>query len=124
MLGLVLALVVSEANLADQAGALEVGLALLGRFSRLVTIFVDGAYSGEAWATWFAEVGGWALEVTKRREGARGFEVIPKRWVVERTFGWLNWYRRLSKDYEELPSSSEAFIRLAMIHIMIRRLAV
>ena len=114
----------TEANLADQAGALEIGLALLGRFPRLVKVFVDGAYGGEALATWFAAVGGWALEVTKRPEGAQGFEVIPKRWVVERTFGWLNLYRRLSKDYEELPSTSEAFIRLAMIHIMIRRLAI
>ena len=56
------------------------------------------------------------------REGQRGFEVQPKRWIVERTFGWLNHYRRLSKEYEELPASSEAMIRIAMIHLMLNRL--
>ena len=65
---------------------------------------------------------GWELRVTKRSDKAKGFQVIPKRWVVERTFGWLGRYRRLSKDYEVLPETSEAMIRLAMIHIMVRRL--
>jgi putative transposase len=62
------------------------------------------------------------LEVVKRLEGLKGFHVLPKRWIVERTFGWLNRYRRLSKDYELLPQTNETLIRVAMIHLMIRRL--
>lgn len=65
----------------------------------------------------------WIVEVVVRPQTAQGFEVLPKRWVVERTFGWFNWYRRLSKDYEVLPSTSEAFIYVGMIRIMLRRLA-
>jgi len=63
------------------------------------------------------------LEITKRSDKAKGFVVIPKRWIVERTFGWLNRYRRLSKDYELLPETSETIIQVTMIHLMIRRLA-
>ena len=66
---------------------------------------------------------GWVLEVVKRSENMKGFVVLPRRWIVERTFAWLVKFRRLAKDYEEKPSSSEAWIRLAMIHIMVRRLA-
>jgi transposase len=64
-----------------------------------------------------------ALEVVLRSDTAKGFELLPRRWVVERTFGWWNWCRRLSKDYERLPSSPEAFIYIAMICITLRRLA-
>jgi putative transposase len=63
------------------------------------------------------------LESTKRSDAVKGFVVIPKRWIVERTFGWFNRYRRLSKDYEYLPQTSEAMIRVAMIHLMVHRLA-
>lgn len=66
---------------------------------------------------------GWIWQVVKRHDDQKGFQVLPRRWVVERTFGWLNNYRRLSKDYEELPASSESLIYLAMSHIMVRRLA-
>ncbi len=62
------------------------------------------------------------VRVVFRSEGQQGFKVLPRRWVVERTFGWLNQYRRLSKDYEVLPSSSEAFIYIAMTRLMLRRL--
>jgi len=60
---------------------------------------------------------------SNENKGARGFEVLPKRWIVERTFSWFGWYRRLSKDYEELPETSESMIYLAMINLMTRRLA-
>jgi putative transposase len=63
------------------------------------------------------------LVITKRSAAAQGFVVIPKRWIVERTLGWFNRYRRLSKDYEFLPETSEAMIRVTMIHVMVRRLA-
>ena len=66
---------------------------------------------------------GWVLEIVKRPEDTPGFVVLPRRWVVERTLAWLSKYRRLSQDYEETPASSEAWIRIAMIHIMVRRLA-
>jgi putative transposase len=65
----------------------------------------------------------WILETIKRSDTAKGFVLLPRRWVVERTFGWFNWYRRLSKDYECLPETSEAMIQVAMIRIMVRRLA-
>ena len=63
------------------------------------------------------------LEIVKRPEGAKGFLLLPKRWIVERTFAWLGRYRRLAKDYEYLPRTSETMIRVAMIHLMVRRLA-
>jgi putative transposase len=63
------------------------------------------------------------LEIVKRSADIKGFQVLPRRWVVERTFGWLGRYRRLSKDYEGLPETSEALIYAAMIHLMVRRLA-
>ena len=63
-----------------------------------------------------------ALAIVKRPQDARGFQPLPKRWIVERTFGWLGRYRRLSKDYEELPAVSEGFVYVAMIHLMLRRL--
>ncbi len=67
--------------------------------------------------------GGWVLEAVKRPEGTKGFQLLPRRWVVERTFAWLGRYRRLSKDYETLPQTSEAWIYLAMINLMLGRLA-
>ena len=72
---------------------------------------------------WVRSFAGWVLEIVKRSDDQKGFVVLPRRRVVERTFGWLSRYRRLSKDYEFLPASSEAMIYLAMIHIMVRRLA-
>ena len=72
---------------------------------------------------WVMDTYRWILEVVLRREGVKGFEVLPRRWVVERTFGWFNWCRRLSKDYEILPETSQAFIHLAMIRLMLKRLA-
>jgi transposase len=65
----------------------------------------------------------WILETIKRSDSAKGFVLLPKRWVVECTWGWLNWSRRLSKDYEVLPETSETFIYVAMIRLLLRRLA-
>ena len=69
-----------------------------------------------------SRTGVWRLQIVKRSDSA-GFEVLPKRWIVERTFAWLNRQRRLSKDYERLPATSEAFIYVAMIRLMVKRLA-
>jgi putative transposase len=63
------------------------------------------------------------VEIVRRSEESRGFSVLPKRWIVERTLGWLNWERRLSKDYERLPSTTEAFVYIAMCRIMVRRIS-
>jgi putative transposase len=86
-------------------------------------IWVDGAYSSKELAKWCEEQGGWELEVVERDREAKGFEVVPNRWIVERTFGWLMRNRRLSKDYERKVQSSESFMEVAMIRLILKRLA-
>ena len=94
---------------------------LLGRFPRLQVIWADAAYAGRlvawAWAT-----GGWLLNVVRRNPGSHQFEVLPRRWVVERTLAWLSRCRRLSKDYEELPETGETWVHIAMAHLTLKRL--
>jgi putative transposase len=113
--------VVHAADIQDRDGAKLVLERLRGRFSRLTLIWADGAYAGQLieWAKQFAS---WTLEIVKRKDDLKGFHVLPRRWVVERTFGWLGRYRRLSKDYEQRPENSETMILLAMINLMSRRL--
>lgn len=91
--------------------------------TRLHTIWVDGGFDGEPFLRWVMDVCRWIVQVVLRPEGSKGFVLLPKRWVVERTFGWLMHCRRLVRDYELLPETSETFIYLAMIRIMVRRLA-
>jgi putative transposase len=121
-LGLLLVVVVHAANVQESDGAKLVLGKALGRFPRLTKIWVDQGYKAH-FVAWAQGVRDWAIEVVKRPEGAQGFRVLPRRWVVERTFGWLGRSRRLSKDYEALPETSEAIIRVAMIHLMLKRLA-
>lgn len=93
---------------------------------RLVKIWADGNYSGEKTIGWVAGLRSEnpvELEIVPRKKNQEGFEVLPWRWIVERTFGWLGRYRRMSKEYDELPATTEAFIRIAMIKIMLARLA-
>ncbi len=92
------------------------------RYCRLQLIWADGGYRGKLIA-WTKTVLNCILEIVKRNDDVKGFQVLPQRWIVERTFGWLGNYRRLSKEYEILPETSEAMIYAAMIHIMTRRLA-
>jgi putative transposase len=122
---LILAVVVTAASVQDRDGAKQVLEVLRHRFSRLRHIWADGAYAGALvdWVWSLRSRRKIRLEITKRSDTAKGFEVIPKRWIVERTLGWFNRYRRLSKDYELLPETSEAVIYVVMIHLMIRRLA-
>ncbi len=89
----------------------------------MVLILVDGAYDDVAFMEWTMDTYHWILETIKRSDNTKGFVLLPKRWVVERTWGWLNWCRHLSKDYEILPETSETLIYIAMIRIMLRRLA-
>ncbi len=120
-LGLVLAVVVHSAGVQDRDGARRVLRALLGWFPRLRTIFADAAYAGRL-ERFAAGLGGWLLAIVRKSPGQRTFVVLPRRWVVERTFAWLGRFRRLSKDYEEQTRNSETMIRLAMINVMVRRL--
>ncbi len=96
---------------------------LSGHFPRLKLFWADGGYDKGGLSEWIHRFAGWTLESVPKLEGQQGFVVLPRRWVVERTFAWLSKFRRLSKDFEERPESSEAWIRLAMINIMARRLA-
>lgn len=121
-LGLIIGLVVHGANEQDRDGAKHVLARLNNRFPRLRLIWADGAYRGKL-VSWVEQTYQWDLEIVKRNDDVKGFSVLPRRWVVERTFAWLGRYRRLSKDYEELTQSSETMITLAMINLMSRRLA-
>ncbi|MBN3895995.1 MAG: IS5 family transposase [Nostoc sp. NOS(2021)] len=125
-LGLVLVVVITAAGTSEQAGAKQVLSRLnsvRGRFRRLITIWVDGGYRGKDFQHWVMDLYRWILSVVTRHEEQKGFVVLPKRWLVERTFGWFNWCRRLSKDYEILPETTEAFIYVAMIRLMLKQLA-
>lgn len=113
--------VVHSAGVQDRDGAKLVLEKIKSCFPRLQLIWADGGYAGQL-IDWVKNLAGWVLQVVKRSDDAKGFTVLPKRWIVERTFGWLGRYRRLSKDYEELVESSEAQIHLAMINVMIHRL--
>ena len=118
--------VVTAANVSDKAAAqtLFARLKVQRRWlKRLLLVWADGAYRGEAFMRWVYDTYGWIVEVVLRQDRQQGFRIVPKRWIVERTFGWLGWCRRLSKDYEVLPENSEAFVYLAMIHLMLKRLA-
>ena len=93
------------------------------RVPRLAHIWVDGGFSGQDFAHWVMDMFRWVIETVLRPQNVTGFVLLPKRWVVERTYGWRHWCRRLNVDYEKLPTSSESFIYLALIRLMLRRLA-
>lgn len=143
--GLVLSVLVLAANISDPAGGKQLLGALPGRFSRLHHLFVDGGYK-RTFQEWVTDTLGWTIEVVQHAyagirgfwlpegqeltreqlamlKGNRTFIVLPRRWVVERTFAWICRYRRHSKDYERLPTSSEALIYAAMVRLMLTRLA-
>jgi putative transposase len=120
--GLLLAVWVSPANTGDRDGARELLGFCHGTYPRLSLVWADGGYGGPLVEEVSAAYG-LTLQIVEKPQGQKGFTLLARRWVVERTFAWLGKYRRLSKDYEALPQSSEAMIRLAMVHIMLRRLA-
>jgi putative transposase len=122
-MGLILMIVVHAANIQEQDGAKLVLEKVRGQHPRLQLIWADAGYNVQWLIDWVKTACHWVLDIVKRPEGAKGFMLLPRRWVVERTFGWLNHYRALSKDYEYLPRNSEAAVYAAMIHIMVRRLA-
>ncbi len=120
-MGLLLMIVVHTANIQDRDGARQVLGKVSGTFSRLILIWADGGYVGQL-VDWVKVSCGWLLEIVKRSDDIKGFQVLPHRWVVERTFGWFGRYRRLSKDYEGLMETSEAMIYAVMTHLMVKRL--
>src|SRR4051812_18155863 len=121
-LGLLIAVVVTGANVQDYHGAKPVLKTAQGRGPGLKIVWADGIYEKQWLIDWVRTECGWELTIIKRSDQEKGFKVLPKRWVVERTFAWLGRYRRLSKDYERFPETGEAMICMAMIHIMVRRL--
>jgi putative transposase len=121
-LGLLLAVVVTAASVQDRDGAKLLFQHLNGACKKLRLIWVDGSYRGQL-LDWVVEHCRFRLKVVLRSDARKGFVLLARRWVVERTFSWLNHYRRLSKDYELLTSSSESMIYIAMIRLMVRRLA-
>jgi transposase len=123
-LGLVLGAAVTPASTPERDGAQTVLAPVLGSFTWLRRLWVDGGYTGNAFAQWVKELRPkLAVEVVKRSDATAGFKVLPRRWVVERTFGWLMRHRRLVRDYENTETSAEAWIFIAMIRIQLRRLA-
>ena len=122
-LGFLLAVVVHGADWQDQDGAKWVMEQLSDKFRRLKVVFGDSAYGRAGLPEWVTESFGWILQTVLRPVGVKGFVVLPKRWIVERTFAWLGRYRRHSKDYEKTTESSEALTYIAMINLMSKRLA-
>jgi putative transposase len=126
VLGLVLVAVVHAASTQDYDGARLVWAQLRTSFSRWRLIWADSLYERLGLPAWVRQLRSQRklrLEVVSRQPGQKGFAVLPRRWVVERTFAWLGFHRRLSKDYEALPETSEALIYVAMIRLMLARLA-
>ena len=121
-LGLVMKVLVTEGDRQDRDGAKLLLVMILGLFPRLKKLWADGGYRG-ALVEWVKQHCRLELEIVARDPAAQGFVLLPRRWVVERTFAWLNLCRRLSKDYEYYPQTSEAFVYVAMIRLMTRRLA-
>jgi putative transposase len=122
-LGLPLSVYVTSADAQDRVGAQCLLAGLKPLLPRLQKIWADGAYTGEKLASWCKEQGGWELEIVERSADTEGFAVLPHRWVVERTFGRLMRNRRLSKDYERKVQTSETYIKVAMIRLILKRLA-
>lgn len=122
-LGLLLAVLVTPADVADAVAAQQLLAPLTyERFPRLKVVRADSAYGRYGLPAWVAKLGHFVLALVKRPLGAVGFVLLPGRWVVERTFAWLGRYRRHSRDYERQTESSEAMLKISMIHRMARRL--
>jgi putative transposase len=122
-LGLLLVVVVHGCYWQDYEGAKMVFMALKDNFARIKAVFADSAYRCNDLPAWVKETCGYLLQCVLRPIKAKGFVVLPKRWIVERTFAWINRHRRHSKDYERTTQSSEAMIYIAMIGLMLKRLA-
>jgi transposase len=121
-LGMMLALHVHPANIQDRHGVLPLLAGFADKFPTIVCLVADAAYEGEQTAEDITSLGPWRLDIVKRSKPHK-FEILPKRWIVERTFAWMGRCRRLAKDFETMVRIAVAFIHLAMIRLMARRLA-
>ena len=119
-LGFIMAVVIHNADVQDREGAKLVIGQLRYDYPRLKKILTDGGYTGQL-AEWVLKGFGWTLEIVHKVTGISDFNVLPKRWIVERTFGWFNFNRRLAKDYEVNIECSTAFIHITMIRLMLNR---
>lgn len=119
-MGYVLGIVILAASIQDRRGVKTLGFHLAKKFTNIQVIFVDGGYTGEPIKNWFFEMFHIVLIVVKRT--CKTFKILPKRWIVERTFGWWNWYRRLSKDYEYNPERSKSHCEIATIRVLLKRI--
>jgi len=122
-LGLIVGVVVHAADIQDRDGAPDVLNSIRARWPWLRHVFADGGYAGDKLRAALADKGRWTLEIIKRSDTAKGFEVLPRRWVVERTFAWLGRCRRLAKDWEKTIASATAFLLIAHIRLLTRRIA-
>ncbi|QEH38972.1 Transposase DDE domain protein [Aquisphaera giovannonii] len=118
-MGLLLAVVVLSATVQERDGVKLMGERIKGRFPRLRLIWADAAH--EAAVGWAKRLGGWILELVRKAPGQVSFEVLKRRWGVERTFAWMMRSRRLARDYERLTESNEAMVKVAAIHLMLKR---
>ncbi len=118
---MLLTVVVHSAAIQDRDGAKLVFGQAATLYPGISLVWADGGYGGKL-VEWLKGWCGWTLEIVRKLSDQAGFEVLPRRWVVERTFAWLGHSRRLSKDYEELVENSEGFIQIAMIRLMLHRL--
>ena len=115
--------ILHPADIQDRDGAVPLFKAVRRLFPFLAKIIGDGAYQGPQLATALGAIADWQIEIVKRSDHAKGFVVLPKRWIVERTLAWLGRCRRLAKDFENLTRNALAFVLLASIRLMVRRLA-
>jgi len=122
-LGLMLYVMVHTADIQDRDGAVDVLKAIRFRFPWLRHVFADGGYAGDKLRAALKGHGNWTIEIIKRSDSAKGFEVLPRRWVVERAFAWIGRCRRLAKDWEQSISSATAWAYIANLRILTRRLA-
>lgn len=125
-LGLLLVVMVTSASVQDRQGGRTILQRLSARFPSVALVWADGGYANvidSGILAWARQKLGLLLEIVKRSDNVKGFQVLPRRWVIERTFGWLIRNRRLARDYERLTATSEAMIKVAMIRLMATRLA-
>lgn len=122
-LGLLMGILIVAANTGERAGAEKLFNQVQGKYPRLEKVLADQGFDGFEYVARIESLFGFIFEIAGKVLGVGGFQVLPKRWIVERTFGWLIWNRRLVKDYEENTEVSRAFIQLAMIRLMLRQLA-
>ena len=114
---------IHAADVQDRDGAPGVLASIRRGFPWLRHVFADGAYAGKKLQAALAKIGKWTLQIVKRSDTAKGFEVIPRRWVVERTHAWLNRNRRLAKDFERTIESATAWLFMASVQLITRRIA-